>query len=77
MSIDAVAAPEVSALQGFWGGEARARDFAEMSSDWWWEADAVLHLNWVSDSPMIQTLGFSSRLGLTPCIQSYSPEQAP
>ena len=29
--------------------EARIRDFAEMSSDWFWEQDADLRFTWISD----------------------------
>ena len=29
--------------------EARMRDFAEMSSDWFWEQDAELRFTWISD----------------------------
>jgi PAS domain S-box-containing protein len=46
--------------------EARIRDFAEMSSDWLWELDADLHVNWVSDSKGSHLLGIQRRMGMTP-----------
>ena len=39
--------------------EARVRDFAEMSSDWFWELDAELRFTWVSDSETIRPDGHS------------------
>lgn len=33
--------------------EKQLRDFAELSSDWFWELDAKLHFNWVSCQPAL------------------------
>ncbi len=43
--------------------EARVKDFAEMSSDWLWELDAELRLNWVSDSKSIRLMGIPAPQG--------------
>jgi signal transduction histidine kinase len=46
--------------------EMQVRDFAEMASDWFWEADAKLCLSWVSDCEMIQQMDIPHRMGMTP-----------
>jgi signal transduction histidine kinase len=46
--------------------EARTRDFAAMSSDWWWELDSELRFTWISDSEVIRQRGLADRIGLTP-----------
>jgi signal transduction histidine kinase len=46
--------------------ETRIRDFAEMSSDWFWELDPELRFTWVSDSPIIHAMRIPSRMGMTP-----------
>ena len=46
--------------------EARMRDFAEMSSDWWWEVDKELRFTWISDSPVTRAFKIPHRLGRTP-----------
>ena len=39
--------------------EARVRDFAEMSSDWFWEQDANLRFTWISDSRVVAGIGMT------------------
>ncbi len=46
--------------------EVRVRDFAEMSSDWWWELDSELRFTWISDSEVIRQSDVAGRIGLTP-----------
>jgi signal transduction histidine kinase len=46
--------------------ETRARQFAEMSSDFWWEVDADLRFTWFSESAVVRALGVAGRLGCTP-----------
>ncbi|HEX4173846.1 MAG TPA: cache domain-containing protein, partial [Acetobacteraceae bacterium] len=56
--------------------ETRARHFAEMSSDLWWEAGADLRFTWLSDSAVVSALGDVCRLGCAPweCLNAQTAQ---
>jgi signal transduction histidine kinase len=59
-------------------GEARVRDFAEMSSDWFWEQDAELRFTWISSTAPSQYEDHAPYRGRTRCeLVGGDPTAAP